>query len=166
MLLRPFIFLCALLLLAGCAPSVSPLYRDYEVDAPLAAADVEGEVLESAASNSDVMTRLRAALADAGWDEAGSSSPNVLTTEERKLNDWGLYRVLVSLDAIPIGERHVRVQFHPVRRYITGGRSKIPYLGSGLRRALLPDLNEALETHGFYPLGTPRERDEDQVEGT
>lgn len=170
MSLRSLALACVLLLvglLVGCAPSISPLYRDYEVEpAPLAGLAGSDDATSGAASDAAVLGRLRTALAEAGWTEEATPIPNTVSTEDRQLSDWGLYRVLVSLDAIPMGERHVRVQFHPVRRYITGGRSKIPYLGSGLRSALLPDLNAALKAHGFYPIGTPRERDEKQVEGT
>ncbi len=175
------------LALPSCAPSVSPLYRDYDVvPEALAAEALAAEALAaeraeqvtdtqaSAARGSDardsatreVYVRLRAALAEAGWTEALAAAPNAVSTEARQFGTWGLWRVLVSLDAVPVGDRHVRVLFHPVRRYVTGGRSKIPYLGSGLRRALLPELNEALEAHGFVPIGTPRERDEEQTEGT
>lgn len=157
---RPLFALVCLVALAACAPSISPLYRDYEVEpAPLASADVEAE-----SRDARVRDRLRAALAEAGWTVGGPAAPNVISTEERGFGSWGLWRVLVSLDAVPVGDRHVRVQIHPVRRYITGGRSKIPYLGRSLRAAILPDLNEALETHGFHPVGTPRERDEEQTE--
>ena len=152
------LLLCGLLF-AGCAPSISPLYRDYEVErAPLASAESER------GSETPVLERLRAALGEAGWTEGDAASTNVVSTESRIFGDWGLWRVLVSLDAILVGERHVRVQIHPVRRYVTGGRSKIGYLGRGLRGAILPDLNSALEAHGFYPVGTPRERDEEQTE--
>jgi hypothetical protein len=154
---------------AGCAPSFSPLYRDFDIepaaDAPLAAR-ASAETEATTVRDDAVYARIRAALAEAGWEEAPPASPNVVSTEPRQLSDWGLYRVLVSLDVVPIGSRHVRVLFHPARRYVTGGRSKIPYLSSGLRQALLPELNEAFEMQGLYPIGTPRERDEEDVEGT
>ena len=151
------IFLLAVL--TGCAPSVSPLYRDYNVSPPAADAP------DSAATEA-VYERLRSALTAAGWTEAPPAAPNVLSTEPREFGQWGLYAVLVSLDVVPMSERYVRVQFHPVRRYVTGGRSKIPYLGSGVRQAILPELNAELEARGFHPIGIPRERDEDQTAGT
>lgn len=151
--------LSLLLLLTGCAPSVSPLYRDYDVS-PAAAAAPDPTASEA------IHERLRSALAAAGWTEAPPAAPNVLSTEPREFGHWGLYAVLVSLDVVPMYERYVRVQFHPVRRYVTGGRSKIPYLGGGLRQAILPELNEALEARGFQSIEVPRERDEDQTAGT
>lgn len=153
--------LSLLLLLTGCAPSVSPLYRDYAVR------PTEGVASgPDAAATEEVYDRLRSALTAAGWTEAAPVAPNVLSTEPREFGHWGLYAVLVSLDVVPMYERYVRVQFHPVRRYVTGGRSKIPYLGGGLRQAILPELNEALEARGFQSIEVPRERDEDQTAGT
>ncbi len=169
---RAFLFFCfcGLTVCAGCAPSFSPLYRDFDIE-PVAEAFTVAERARvetgtTAERKDEVYDRIREALAEAGWEEAPSASPNVVSTQPRQLSDWGLYRVLVSLDVVPLGSHHVRVLFHPVRRYFTGGRSKIPYLSSGMRHALLPALNEAFETQGLYPIGTPRERDEEEVEGT
>jgi hypothetical protein len=161
------LFLCFAAISSGCAPSLSPLYRDYDVERPSEVGLVEssGGVSENTGDR-DVNARIREALADAGWTEAAAAAPNAISTEPRQLSNWGLYRVLVSLDVVPVGDRHVRVLFHPVRRYFTGARSKIFYLDGGMRRALLPELNEAFEAQGLYPIGTPRERDEDQVAGT
>ena len=144
-------------LVVGCAPSVSPLYRDYVPRANAQAERSRGE---------DAYLRLRAALASAGWSETEPTAPHVLSTAQREFGDWGLYEVLVSLDVVPMGNGYLRDQFHPVRHYFTGATSKIPSLSSGLRQAILPDLNEALEAQGFRPLDVPRERDEDQAEGT
>jgi len=163
---RALLSLCFATLFVGCAPSLSPLYRDYDVEpAPASTSDGASERPAEEVSG-DIYDRIRAALTDAGWTETPSAAPNAISTEPRELSNWGIYRVVVSLDAVPVGEQHVRVLFHPARVYFTGGRSKIPYLGSGLRRALLPDLNEAFEAQGLYPIGTPRERDEEQVAGT
>lgn len=164
MIPRPILpgLLAAFLVVAGCAPSVSPLYRDYEIEPAVSASSS----LENSAGHVDVHARLRGALADAGWIVTEPASSHVLSTEAREFGSWGLYRVLVSLDAIPMGDRYVRVHFHPVRRYFTGARSKIPYLGRGLRSAVLPDLIEAFEAHGLLPLGIPHERDGKQVGGT
>lgn len=162
--------LCGSVVSVGCAPSFSPLYRDFDIE-PVAVHTATVEQTRADSENapaqaSAIYARIRTALAEAGWEEGSSAAPNVVSTEPKTLGDWGLYRVLVTLDVIPIGDRHVRVLFHPVRRYITGGRSKIPYLNSGMRQALLPGLNEAFEAQGLYPIGTPRERDKEEVEGT
>lgn len=149
--------LALVLALAACSPSIAPLYRDYEVRPPLAAA-------EAAGAGADVHARIRAALAEAGWDEAPADAPNVVSTAPRRVSDWGLYRTDVTLDVAPLGGRHVRVYFHPVRTSALGGRTKLGYLSGGLRRALLPDLNAAFARQGFAVLGTPDERDEETVE--
>jgi hypothetical protein len=146
-------------LLAGCSPSIAPLYRDYEVRAPgpgRDAADVGA---------ADVYERIRVALREAGWEEDASEAPNVVSTAPRPISSWGLYRTEVALDVAPIGTHHVRVYFHPVRYSLLGGRTKLGYLSGGLRRALLPDLNAAFAAQGFEVLGTSRDRDEETVEG-
>ena len=169
---RPVLLVASFCLLVGtgCAPSFSPLYRDFDIAPPSEyeppAERSRGETIESTASGREVYQRIRAALAEAGWDEGAPAASNVVSTQPRQLSDWGLYRVLVSLDVVPIGDYHVRVLFHPVRRYFTGSRSKIPYLDKSMRHALLPALNDAFESQGLYPIGTPRERDEEDVEGT
>lgn len=130
--------------LAACTPRLSPLYHDYR------AADTP----ENA-----VRDRVRAALQDAGWSLAGDDSLTV-TTEARTVQHWGLYRVKVSLEVLPMGGDHVRIFFHPYRHYFTGHESTIPYLPSGVRRAIVPDLNDALEERGLTIIEETRRRDQ------
>ena len=149
--LRLVVVLLALVLQAGCSPSLSPLYRDYEVapsDAP-----------------EDLRAAVEAALVEAGWTPVAAAAPNVVATEMRTFNDWGLYKTEAFLEAAPLGDRYVRVLVHPYRKYVTGGRSKIPYMKGGLRRALLPELNRAFEAHGLYLLGTAIDRDREATGG-
>ena len=127
----------------ACAPSLSPLYRDYEVQS----------------AEQPIADRIEAALAEAGWPLTPASAPNVLATEERKIRSWGLYSVVVSLEAVSVGEDYVRLYLHPYRKYFTGSRGKIPYLKKGLQRALLKDLNEAFYNQGLVAVGTDLERD-------
>lgn len=149
--LRNFVLMTTTALtLAACAPSVSPLYRDYEVRA----------VGASEEASPDVYARIRAALAKAGWTETEADAPNIVSTEPRQISGWGLFRTEVALDVAPIGDSHVRVLFHPIRYSFLGGRTKIGYLGRGARRSILPDLNAAFEEQGFEVLGTAKERDE------
>lgn len=131
--------------LSACSPSLSPLYRDYEVPSDSLAA-------------ASVLPRLRLALAEAGWTVTESVVPNVVATERKTLSDWGLYRVEVYLEVAPLGTDHVRVFVHPQRRFITGGRSKIQFLVPSLRRSILPDLNEALERQGLTMARSAKER--------
>ena len=133
------------MVVGACSPSLSPLYRDYEVPA-----DTSGTI--------DVLPRIRAALTDAGWNVSEAATPNVIATERRTLSEWGLYRVEVYLEAAPIGGEHVRLFIHPQRRFITGGRSKIPFLAPSLRRSILPGLNEAFQKQGLELARSARER--------
>ena len=127
----------------ACAPSLSPLYRDYAVQ--------QAEV--------PVPERIETALIEAGWQVTPSSAPNALATDERKVRSWGLYSVVVSLEVVPVGEDYVRLYVHPYRKYFTGNRSKIPYLKKSLQRALLRDLNQAFHDEGLQAIGTGIDRD-------
>lgn len=132
------------LILSGCAPSLSPLYRDYDT---------------GPSDSTSVDNRIIAALQDAGWDTVATDVPNAIATEERVLSDWGLYKVTASLEVTPLGRDHVRVFVHPYRRYVVGGKGKIPFLTRRVRTKFLPELNEAFKEHGFATAGTPFERD-------
>lgn len=134
-------------LVAGCSPSLSPLYRDYEV------ADLEAPI----------DSRIAEALQEAGWDTVTTSIPNAVVTDSKTLSHWGLYKVTASLEVTPLGREHVRVFVHPYREYITGGKGKIPYLTPSIRAKFLPRLNEAFEEKGLVVVGTPVERDEKET---
>jgi hypothetical protein len=133
---RVLLFLLAsLVIAAGCAPPTAPLYRDY--------------VRPAVTEVPDVGDRLKAALEQAGWTITEPTHTGIVATEERIVQNWGIYRVAVSLEAVPVGDRHVRVFVHPFRRFVTGGESKLFALGAGLRRTLYPPLDAALTAHGF-----------------
>ena len=132
----------AVLLVAACAPSLSPLHRDYAVSEPARSSDTK---------------RIVHALESAGW--AVSDTTLAVVTDERTLSEWGLYRVVASLEVVPLGPDHVRVFIHPYRRYFTGSRSKLPFLKRSVRQAVLPDLHAAFEAEGLQPLGTQSQRD-------
>ena len=119
---------CALAVFAGCSPSLHPLYRDYQVKS----------------AETSVRERLEDALESQGWVITEGPAPNVVATERRQFRDWVIYRVVVELEAVPMGERHVRLFVHPYRIYVTGGRSKIPFLKRSLRRTVLRNLDLAL----------------------
>jgi hypothetical protein len=132
------------LLTSGCAPSLSPLYRDYAVTDTVQATE----------------TRITRALQQAGWSVGDESPPEAIATDERTLSNWGLYRVVASLEVVPLGSGHVRVLIHPYRAYFTGSRSKMPFLRRSLQRAILPELNAALEAEGLQVAGTALEREQ------
>lgn len=153
---RPSIRLLALVvipaMLSACAPSLSPLYRDYEFR-------------DEARTHEAVRAGIETALTEAGWQLASPSAPNVVTTEMRSFINWGLYKVEARLEVVPIGGEYVRVFVHPYRKYITGGRGKIPYMKGSIRRAIIPKLNRALETQGLVPIGSARSRDKASAGG-
>ncbi|MEM6783632.1 MAG: hypothetical protein AAF624_07855 [Bacteroidota bacterium] len=178
--MRPAVLVSLLLGLAsGCAPSISPLYRDF---APPQALDARASVGSEAASSSETAAGATAAGATAAGaglpDEAElvdlasralqraewtlASTPydaSTLRTEARTINNLGLYRTEVTLEVVPLRGGFVRVHVHPYRHYLVGGRSKLPYLNPGLRRAVLPALEDAFEAEGLRMLGTARKRD-------
>ena len=133
----------AILLTSGCAPSLSPLYRDYAVPDTVEATE----------------SRITRALSDAGWTVTDDRPPQAIATEERTLTNWGLYRVVASLEVVPLGSGHVRVLIHPYRAYFTGSRSKMPFLRRSLQRTILPELNEAFEAEGLEIAGTALDRE-------
>lgn len=148
---RPPLFLALfagtlLLLGTGCSPSISPLYRDYEVQP----------------SEPALEERVASALTDAGWSLEEESVGGALRTEPQTFGNWGLYKLRVLLEVTPLGADHVRVFIHPYRTYVTGGRSKIPYLPKSLRKNLVTRLNEAFEEQGLAVVGTPIERDREE----
>lgn len=113
---------------------MAPLYQDYTV----------GE--DGSEARED---RIRAALSDAGWELAAESTPPAIATRPRMHRHWGLYRVTVAVEVLPMGQEHVRVLIHPYREYVWGGRTKLPFLTHSIRRAFLRELDQAFERHGF-----------------
>ena len=142
--LHLLVVLLLLGMVSACTPSLSPLYRDYEVKADSVAAEVP----------EDVYAQIRTALQDAGWEIADSAAPNVVTTAERKMNTWIFYKIVASLEVAPFGDGFVRVYIHPYRHYVGGSRSKLPYLKRNLERIILSDLNPAFEEQGLVYIGT------------
>lgn len=130
--MRALLLVCVLLL-AGCAPRFAPLYRDFE------------------APRDSTQARLARALTASGWTLGNASPAGTLSTAPRSGSEFGLYRMGLSLDALPLGEQHVRLLFHPVRRYAWGSRSVISYLPRGLRRRYEGELVRALKAEGFTP---------------
>lgn len=126
---------------AGCSPRLVPLYYDYR------AADTTWQPLLHVAE----------ALQASGWKLIAADT-SFLQTQPRTLRHWGLYRVVVRLEAVPIDRTYVRLFIHPYRLYLGGRRSKIPYLPAGLEANLLPQLHAALGAQGFSPAGTALQR--------
>ncbi len=168
----PIAFLVASLLFSACAPSLAPLYRDYDVvppDTSRAAsladpaerpATLSAALPDERVAPAMVRQRIVAALHEAGWDTTSTNLPHAVATRERVLQRWGLYRIVAYLEVAPLGRDHVRIYAHPFRKYVFGKASKIPYLTRPIRSRFLPELDEAFAKHGLQPVGTPFERDD------
>lgn len=127
---------------SGCSPTLSPLFRDYEV-----AGDVRPDT-----------SLLRSALREAGWQIQPTPALPVVRTEPRTINDWLLYKVRVQLDVARVNDRQVRVFIHPRREYVFGARSKLMYLKQTLHEEFVPELNRAFARHDLRVIGDPFER--------
>lgn len=130
--------LLAALVLGACTPPSAPLFHDFRQPGPEVAGD-------------SLLAVVALALEDAGWTVSAIES-GVVRTQEQTVRQWGIYRIVVSLEAMPIGERHVRVFIHPFRRFVTGGQSKLFALDAGLRASLLPPLDREFAGRGFTPI--------------
>lgn len=115
----------------SCSPSLHPLYKDYQhpFDGHIPIELIEKTLIES------------------GWEIVDSPSSNTITTAERTIRNWLLYKVTVYVEVVPISPKHARLLIHPYRVFITGSRSKIPFLQRGIRRGIIRDLDRAFESH-------------------
>lgn len=138
----------AVLLLAltviGCSPTLYPLYRDYEHNY----------------NDAIPLSQIEEALIEAGWELLPSSPPNAISTVNRQIRNWLLYKVVVQVEAVPIGVQYVRLFVHPYRVYPSGSRSKIPFLKRSIRRRVIRDIDRVFEAYGLIAVGTDMSRDE------
>lgn len=130
----------------GCTPRLSPLYRDFSID-------------DSGQNEHDIYERLTLAMEEAGWSVIEGVTSNIVATEGRDFNSWGIYTMEVELEASPVGDGYVRLFIHPYRRYFTGTRGKMPYLKPGLAKAVLSTLETPFEAYGLKFAGTAASRD-------
>ena len=131
--------LAGFMLLAGCSPSLAPLFKDFEF--------VVG-------AEEDVQERVIAALEDTGWviaEEPVLSS--IVMTEDRILDRRLIYKNTAFLEVLPVGDQFVRVLIHPYRDHLIGSRSKLPYLPGNIERQIVPDLVASFEVYGLYRPG-------------
>ncbi|NND71589.1 MAG: hypothetical protein HKN43_08415 [Rhodothermales bacterium] len=138
----------AVLVLTGCSPSLSPLYRDFEHNA----------------DTDDVRERVERALTDANWQIDSSVDQTLITTESRTFKHWLLYRVEASLQVTEVDGDYVRVLINPYRVYFTGRRSKVPYLKKRLGRSVMRDFQRELDQEGLVAIGTVVERDKEDTD--
>jgi hypothetical protein len=143
----PLLMLAVLVVLSGCTPSISPLYRDYEVAHTPGLPDQE------------VLERIDRGLQAAGWTVVDGVTDNTVATELRTMRRWFFYDVQVQMEAVPMGGDYVRLLIHPYRELFNGRRRQIPYLRGSLARAVLRDLKPAFEAEGLIYVGTAQSRD-------
>ncbi|MFT5514155.1 MAG: hypothetical protein ACI80V_000261 [Rhodothermales bacterium] len=144
--MRRWIPITALLVLVtGCAPALSPLYRDYE--------DENG--------GDEVYSRIERALESSGWTVVDGVTSNVVATEPRTFRSWGLYSVEVQLEVAPLAGDHVRVFVNPYRRFFQGTRRKVPYMRKSWARSSIRKLSEAFDEEGLTFRGTAQQRAKD-----
>ena len=130
--------LTMMVFVAGCRPSLAPMFKDYEI------ADEEE-------ANEDVQQRVISALEEVGWVPAEESIlPSVVLTEERILNRRGIYKNTAVLEVLPVGDNYIRVLIHPYRDHLIGNRTKLPYLPANIERQIIPDLTASLESYGLH----------------
>lgn len=123
----------------GCGHALSPLFKDYRID-------------DESTRGQDIGDLLERAVEDAGWEIDKPDAPNVVSTKEETVAHWGLYKLVVSLDVVPINGTHVRVFVHPYRVYVWGSRSKMFYMGRRVRNFVVPGLTDALTDVGVITL--------------
>ncbi|MCY4170079.1 MAG: hypothetical protein OXF08_00590 [Bacteroidetes bacterium] len=135
--MHKYIFVVLVLSLMGCSPALHPLYLDYEY------------------SPKDTIPfyQIESALQEAGWSIATSPSDNSVTTADREIQNWLLYRIVVYVEVIPIGPQHIRLLVHPYRVYFTGSRSKIPFLKPGIHRKVIRKINHVFESYNIVEVG-------------
>ncbi|MFT4604203.1 MAG: hypothetical protein ACI9W4_000931 [Rhodothermales bacterium] len=142
--MRPITALVVLMVAAtGCAPALSPLYRDYRVETD---------------SGNDVYARIERALVASEWTVTDGLTDNVVATEPRTFRSWGLYTVEIELEVVPLAGNHVRVLVHPYRHFYQGTRRKVPYLRKSWARSAIKGLTEELESEGLAYEGTAMQR--------
>lgn len=141
-----FFVVVTLLTVQGCAPSIVPLYRDYE----------------TASTGDSVYAQIREALVESDWELSENRyGESVISTEEKSLQNFGIYKTSARIDVAQVNGGYVRVYVHPFRKYlISGRRSKIPYLDRRMRRQVVAPLNDALAARGIQIRGSALEREE------
>ncbi|MEM0963715.1 MAG: hypothetical protein AAGK21_14400 [Bacteroidota bacterium] len=147
--MRLLALLVCVLLVAGCAPRLSPPYRDYEV---------------RMAADDSLSMELREALTDSGWTVEEKSSPGIVSTQTQEIASGLLSTTYAALDLVPLSGDFVRVYVRAESRNVLGGRTKVYALNGRLREAVYGPLSESLRQRGLVPLGTPRDRDEDATD--
>ena len=135
---------------AGCASTLSPPYRDYEIRTKVSGDSLTHQLVEAAT--------------EAGWTTVSAESPRVVSTAPRPVKEGLLSKTSAAIDLVPLDGGFVRIYVRAEKRSVLGGRSKVFALDSGLRASILGPISTSLAERGLMALGTPRDRDEDATE--
>lgn len=145
-----------LLFVTGCAPTMTPLYRDFEIQTDA------GETMSL--SEEDILEKIRAGFAEAEWEVAEGVTESTIETEPRTYRRWGIYDVQVHLEVVPVGGQHVRVMVHPYRVFFNDRSRQIGYLRGSLARSIMNDIEEPFEEQGLEFAGFAQARDKAAME--
>jgi len=142
-----------LLVVSGCTPRLTPLYRDY---------DVVSDTVDSVDTpDAELIQRIERSLEAASWKLVDGATDNVVATAPRTFRRWFIYDVEVEMEILPMGGEYVRMLINPYRVFFTGKRRQIPYLRRSLARSAFRDLNKAFEAEGLVLVGTAQSRDKE-----
>lgn len=148
----PLALVMLLVVGVGCSPTITPLYRDFEVQA-------DGSERASF-SDESILERVRAGLEEAEWPVSEGVTENTVETQARTYRRWGIYNVQVHLEVVPIGGEYVRVMVHPYRVFFTDRSRQIGYLRGSLARSIMNDIQDPFEDQGLKFAGFAQARDQ------
>ncbi len=150
----------------GCSPTMTPLYRDFEVQADAAGTATDGTATDGTAtagkvllSEEAILDRIRAGFQEAEWPVSEGVTENTIETEPRTYRRWGIYNVQVHLEVVPIGGHYVRVMVHPYRVFFNDRSRQIGYLRGSLARSIMKDIQDPFEEQGLKFAGFAQARD-------
>lgn len=142
------LLLLLVVLVAACAPHLTPPYRDFRAAVP----------------DSSLTERMCEAATEAGWALAPAPTATIVTTAPRQIGG-GLSPTTAVLEMIPLSGDVVRVWVRGESRGVLGGRTKLYALTPSLRERMLGELSTALSARGLRALDAPRDRDEAATDG-
>ena len=123
------LFWGAVLSLGACVP-ITPNYRDYT----------------SNMTANDAMMKAQDVLKTQQWTIKPSPIAPMIATEEREIRNFGVYKIIVSLELVQLNRENIRLFVHAYRKYkLSGTKAKIPYLERHVRQDVVKPLTDALK---------------------
>lgn len=131
--IRFFVAFVPILFGSACTPALTPIYRDYR-----------------AAPREAALEKAKSAFLEAGWELTIGPAKGVIVTQEKKIRDFQVYKILVQLEATMFQSRFVRIYINAYRKYlISGHKGKIPYMERHVIQEVLRPLEAALKKQGL-----------------